>query len=339
MKKKSKLFVIGNQESILFEERVKRIYVLSDVKKLVIIDTLKNTLFKKLVFLYKSISLILLCLFRMKINVIFHGAYSPVLWLVVFFSNVKVISIIQGSEIETDYKGFRLILIRFLLNRSNLVLCRSTVQRQKVISLTSTRPELCHIINWGLNKKLFTIKRIVEKNYFKIISARATQPEYNIDIIFKVIKKLKEEGYKIKFCYIEFNKTINIAIQGIPDIKIVNPDQITLWKEIASSDLSISIPKYDGFSNTIIESLALGTYNICGDLDQYRFFQNNQSISKIFKYGSNDMETTKNLYDVIKNILPNINKIRQSSEKRRMFALKNFSKGEGLDKIQNLINS
>ena len=51
------------------------------------------------------------------------------------------------------------------------------------------------------------------------------------------------------------------------------------------------------------------------------------------------METTKNLYDVIKNILPKINKIRQSSEKRRMFALKNFSKGEGLDKIQNLINS
>lgn len=339
MKKKSKLFLIGNQESILFEERVKSIYILSDVKKLVIIDTLKNTLSKKLVFLYKSISLILLCLFRMKINVIFHGAYNPVLWLVVFFSNVKVISIIQGSEIETDYKGFRSILIKFLLNRSNLVLCRSTVQRQKVTSLTSTRPELCHVINWGLNKKLFTIKRIVEKNCFKIISARATQPEYNIDIIFKVIKKLKEEGYKIKFCYIEFNKTINIPNQAIPDIKIVNPDQITLWKEIASSDLSLSLPKYDGFSNTIIESLALGTYNICGDLKQYKFLKNNQMISKLFKYGSTDQETTKNLYNVIKHTLPKIKKIRQNSKKRRIFALEKFSKGEGLDKLQNLINS
>ena len=275
----------------------------------------------------------------MKINVIFHGAYSPILWLVVIFSNVKVISIIQGSEIETDYKGFRSILIKFLLNRSNLVLCRSAVQRQKIISLTSTRPELCHIINWGLNKELFDIQRKVEKNYFKIISARATQPEYNIDIIFQVIKKLKNEGYKIKFCYIEFNKTINIPNQEIPDIKIINPDQIALWKEIASSDLSISIPKYDGFSNTIIESLALGTYNICGDLKQYKFFKNNKSIGKLFKLGSTDKETAKNLYDVIKYTLPKIKKIRQNSEKRRIFALKKFSKGEGLDKLLNLINS
>ena len=339
MKKKSKLFVIGNQESILFEERVKTIYVLSDVKKFVIIDTLKNTLFKKLVFLYKSISLILLCLFRMKINVIFHGAYSPVLWLVVFFSNVKVISIIQGSEIEIDYKGYRSVIIKFLLNQSNLVLCRSDVQRQKIISLTSTRPALCHVINWGINKELFDIQRKVEKNYFKIISARATQSEYNIHIIFQVIKKLKEEGHKIRFCYIEFNKTVNIPNQDIIDIKIVNPDQMILWKEIASSDLSISIPKYDGFSNTIIETIALGTYNVCGELDQYNFFNNNQFIGKLFKFGRTDLDTAKNLYNVIKDTLPQIKKIRQSSKKRRMFALKNFSKGEGLDKIQSLINS
>ena len=108
MKKKSKLFVIGNQESILFEERVKSIYVLSDVKKLVIIDTLKNTLSKKLVFLYKSISLILLCLFRMKINVIFHGAYSPILWLVVFFSNVTspIIVALGATQFSPEFFGF-----------------------------------------------------------------------------------------------------------------------------------------------------------------------------------------------------------------------------------------
>ena len=337
--KKSKLFIIGNQESILFKERVKKIYGLSDNQNLVIIDTSKYTLFRRIIFFCKSIILLFLCLFQMKITVIFHGAYSPFLWLVGIFSNVKVISIIQGSEIEMDYKGLRSMLIKFLLNRSNLVLCRSNLQRQKIISLTSTKPELCHIINWGLNKELFDVKRKVEKKHFKIISSRATQPEYNIDIIFQVIKKLKTEGHKILFCYIEFNKTINISNQGIPDVKIVNPDQMTLWQEIASSDLSISIPKYDGFSNTIIETLALGTYNICGELGQYNFFKNNQFLGKLSKYGRTDLDTAKNLYNVIKYALTQIKKIRQNSEKRRIFALKNFSKGEGLDKIQNLINS
>ena len=62
-------------------------------------------------------------------------------------------------------------------------------------------------------------------------------------------------------------------------------------------------------------------------------------ISKLFKYGSTEQKTTKNLYNVIKHTLPKIKKIRQNSKKRRIFALENFSKGEGLDKLQNLINS
>jgi len=341
MGNKSKLVLIGNLDSILFKQRISQIIKSANIVNYTVLDTSKKTFLKKITFIYKSIFLLVMAsFFFKKINIIFHGAYNSVLWMMIFFPRVRIISILQGSEIEKDYYGFRSILIRLILKHSNLILCRSNAQKLKVIELVSVKTEVCEIVSWGISNNLLSITKNNNNNkYIKIISPRATQPEYNIEIIFKVIKKLKKEGYHIKFCYVEYNKTIDLLDQEVVDKKMNNSSQTDLWQEIANSDVCISIPEYDGFSNTIIESIALGTYNICSDLTAYQFFKKNSSIGVLSKLGVSNNEKFDNLYEKIKVSIIKIEKIRNDSSKRSAFAIKNFYKVEGLDKLIYLIRS
>ena len=341
MDKKSKLVFVGNFDSILFKHRIGQIIKSANIVNYTVLDTSRKTFLKKIIFIYKSIFLLTMALFFFKkINIIFHGAYNSVLWIIIFFPRVRIISILQGSEIEKDFYGFRSILIRLILKHSNLILCRNNTQKLKVIELASVKTEVCEVVNWGLTNNLLSITKKNNNNKFiKIISPRATQPEYNIEIIFKVIKKLKKEGYKIKFCYVEYNKTLDLLDQEVVDKKMNNLSQTDLWQEIANSDVCISIPEYDGFSNTIIESIALGTYNICSDLTAYQFFKKNPSIGVLSKLGVSNNEKLHNLYEKIKVSIIKIEEIRKDSAKRSEFAIKNFHKVEGLDKLIHLIRS
>lgn len=340
MDNKSKLVFVGNFDSILFKHRIGQITKSANIVNYTVLDTSRKTFLKIIAFIYKSIFLFFVALFFFKkINIIFHGAYNSVLWMIIFFPRVRIISILQGSEIEKDYYGFRSILIRLILKHSNLILCRNNAQKLRVIELASVKTEVCEVVSWGLTNNLLSITKNNNNKYIKIISPRATQPEYNINIIFKVIKKLKKEGYNIKFCYVEYNKTIDLLDQEVVDKKMINSSQTDLWQEIANSDLCISIPEYDGFSNTIIESIALGTYNICSDLTAYQFFKKNSSIGVLSKLGVSNNEKLLNLYEKIKVSIIKIEKIRNDSSKRSAFAIKNFSKVEGLDKLIHLIRS
>ena len=91
-------------------------------------------------------------------------------------------------------------------------------------------------------------------------------------------------------------------------------------------------------SNTVIESIGLGTYNICSALETYNFFKKETAIGVLLKLGEANSKIKQNLYDEIKRIIPKINIIREDSFKRKRFAMKNLSKEKGLDLLIDLIH-
>ena len=187
----------------------------------------------------------------------------------------------QGSELEKDYTRFRSLLINLILKKSSLIVCRNNNQIDFLKSLVDKKTSKCIVVNWGFDKKLFNIKQERDNKTINIISPRASQKEYNINLIFDAIKLIKKNSRNVKFTYICFNRNMIIKNEKIADKVIYSPSQMELWCELASSDICISIPLYDGFSNTVLESLALGNYLILSELKPYSFIKREALLGEL----------------------------------------------------------
>lgn len=332
---------VGNLASILFNQRISFISSLIDDRFQVnVINTLQDNLKTSLIFLIKCFYLIIsTALSTKKTIVVLHGAYARYLWIMLFLPNSSVVAILQGSELNSDFIGYKKYIIKCILRRADLLVFRSESQIKEAKDLIGTLSSNSIVVSWGLDSKIFDYLRPKASVVPVLISARATQPEYNISEIFEVVKKLKNEGIKVYFIYINFNKTICIHDKSIVDEELVNPSQDLLWRALSRSDVLVSIPSYDGFSNTIIESLALGTFPVCTDLYPYKFLTDDMNLGAVVSIGCDSQRNIENLYFKIKQTIINLDQIREGTLLRRNFAMEHFQYGVGVDKIIQFIEN
>jgi glycosyltransferase involved in cell wall biosynthesis len=328
------LIFLGNLNSLLFRQRIEHLLDLVGSTKYTILDTGRLTKKDVIRFIYAALLAIFKTLSSTKPTcILLHGAYSPVFWPLLLLRRVRAVSILQGSELNVDFSGIRKHIIILILKNSDLVVCRNASQKSEAIRLCSVSSERCLIVNWGLNKELFNYPLKARSLEPVIISPRATQAEYNIQIIFEVISRLKREGHLLRFIYIKFNSKFEISETSVADLILDSPPQEELWNAIATADLCISVPDYDGLSNTVIESLALGVMPVYSALAAYDFLSQDKRLGIPLELGKSSIEKAEQLYKTLKNAFERIEVIRLDAEIRRDFAAKHFKKASGVEKI------
>lgn len=320
----NKTFLIGNLDSILFRNRIKIITKNCKSINFKIINTSRRKVKYKIKYFFDVFIVVMLCLFLKKSKIVFHGSYNSILWILVLF-NKNIISILQGSELEKDYNLIRSFFINLILKKSKLIICRSEKQVLFIKNIIDVRFSEIKIINWGLDKRLFSLEKSKSNKAIHIISPRATQSEYNIDVIFKAIEKVKKNNFNVKFTYIEYNSNIEVKNKHIIDNLIISPNQDELWDQILTNDICISIPNYDGFSNVVLESLALGTHVVLSDLEVYKEFKNKKYLVDFIKLYKNKDKIVDVLYKTLINLIKNINSVRSNSKIKKNYIKENFS--------------
>ncbi len=208
-----------------------------------------------------------------KVDIVIHlGVYQFILNLL-SYTSVSTIAIPQGSEINQLYKGHVKFLTDILLSKSKFILVRSKGMEQRLLFIKPDIKDKIHILNWGIKDIFFMDTNFIKQDKsINIISYRATGTIYNIDIIFEAIKKLKLKYENIKFIYVEYNKSIDMNLDlSICDEIYNNLQSNDIAMLLKKSDISLSIPSYDGFSTSLIESMAAGILSVISDIEAYKY--------------------------------------------------------------------
>ncbi|WP_323592758.1 glycosyltransferase family protein [Aliarcobacter butzleri] len=331
-----RVIFLGNKSSSLSNERFNILNSFDFVKEIYYMDIVKEEkLLKKIIsYFNKLIILNYLILFKKYDYVIYHGAYHFILSLICS-KKTKVIVIVQGSEINEQYKKQVKFFVKKLLYRSNLIITRSLNMKKNIINKISRIEKKIEIINWGINDVYFAsnIKKYDDK--ITIISYRATGKIYNIDLIFNVIEKLKLKYHNINFIYVEYNKDYMVNL----NLDIVDEYYKTMTKQqlasiLAKVDISLSIPTYDGFSNSILESLASGCYPLISNIDAYSLvFPNDDKLLRKINVEFDSF------YKSLEDLIHNIDIVRGNKIYRREFAKSNYDRKNQIDILkQRIIN-
>lgn len=261
---------------------------------------------------------------KYKINVLhFHGGFNAFINYVPFFifNKIKIVVTVQGSEINQHFKGYKKYFVRYLLKNADYITVKSNFMKNRVLQIVDKINNIVDL-NWGVSDILFEYNNVNYNNStIKIISFRATDTIYNIDKIFEAIKELKEKYSIICFTYVEFNKsdTINLDL-SVADKYYKDLSKKELFDILNQQDIMISIPSYDGFATSLMESLALGIYPIISDIESYNDKQLKNYVEHI------DLNDNENLLEKLKKSIKNIEDIRKNKEKRIIFAKENYSR-------------
>lgn len=325
------LTFVGNTDSILFLQRVDIIRAQLSQSRLRLIDSGHGNFGRLASYLLKSAGFLLRQIVLPQ-YLIFHGAYNPILWPALLYGRTKAVSILQGSELTVDFRGVRAKIIKLILTRSTLVVCRNEAQRAEAVRLCGVDPQRCLIVNWGLNQELFDVRRPSADAKIVVISPRATQSEYNIPTIFHAVERLKAKGISLHFIYVKFNSRFEIK-DSVVDEFLADPSQSVLWQAIARSDLCVSIPGYDGLSNTLLETLALGTFPVFSDLAPYAFLKDDVRLGRPVELDETVQLNEDRLVAALEGAIDEIDTIRAGVEFRRCYARVRFQAGRGLEEL------
>lgn len=326
--------LIGHNGSILFRQRQAILRERVPDGTFEVYDTGKGPLRQLRALGWSLVMFVRFAFSRQRRNVVFHGAYSPTFWILMLLPSVRGIAILQGSELNTVFSGWRASVVRIILTRSELVVCRNAAQQDDVQRLTGVPADRCLIVHWGLNQALFDLPRPPAAAKVVMISPRATQPEYNIPAIFEAVERLRHEGHSLHFIYVRFNTSFDLDVGDASDEELNEPRQADLWNAIARSDIAVSVPDYDGLSNTLMETLALGTFSISSDVAPNAFLASDSRLGDLVNVASgNAEETTNNIYGALKHAIARIDEIRQGAAFRRDYARQHFRIGRGVDEL------
>ena len=180
---------------------------------------------------------------------------------------------------------------------------------------------------------LFRSNNRINSEKVNIISFRATKEIYNIDKIFNAIFNLKTKFSNINFTYVEFNKDQNINL----DLSIVhnyfyNLSKKELFDLLANQDIMISIPSFDGFATSIMESLAIGVKPCISNIVSYK----NEELTNLVSFI--DLSNEKNIEIILSKNIENIELIREEVTMRKEFAFINYSRKEQIQILKRIYN-
>lgn len=318
-----KILFLGNQKSILAVERFNLIKNTLNPKFIRFFHTTadSNTVISRFfLYIYRFFYLILIIYHHKITHIHYHGAYH---FIFNFISclNVKVIITPQGSDINQNISKKRVFyIVKFLFLNADCITVKSLQMKKKVESILKHK----HIVklNWGISDEFFNHddKLLSNPKKIKILSMRASGKIYNINLIFDTIFRLKQKHDNIEFNYIEYNKDDNIILDlSLCDNIYKELSKNDIKKELSKNDFIISIPSFDGFSTTIMESLAVGCYPIISDIDSY----DNEFIPELLTKVKLDIKD--DLIDSLSILIENIDQIRSQNEYRIAYAKEEYS--------------
>lgn len=273
---------------------------------------------------------------KYKINVLhFHGGFNAFINYVPFFifNKIKIVVTVQGSEINQHFKGYKKYFVRYLLKNADYITVKSNFMKNRVLQIVDKRNNIVDL-NWGVSDILFEYNNVNYNNStINIISFRATDTIYNIDTIFEAIKKLKESYSTICFTYVEFNKNEKINLDlSVADIHYKDLSKKELFDILNQQDIMISVPSYDGFATSLMESLALGVYPIISDIESYKDKELQQYIELV------DLNNEADFIEKLETSIDLINDIRKNRDFRRDFAKKIYARQEQIKILKEIYN-
>ncbi|MDN5081919.1 glycosyltransferase [Aliarcobacter butzleri] len=343
----NRILFIGAYESPLSQERYKIIKENIRHEKIFFFNTSFTSFFSKDLINTKFILnkyltnilqffYLLFIIYKYKINILhFHGGFQVFLnFLSLFiYKKIRIIVTVQGSEINQNYKGYKKYFVKFLLKNSNYITVKSTFMKKRVKNIILNNKNIIDL-NWGVDDNLFSFVKKDCNQKINIISFRATGLIYNIDKIFDAILNLKKKYNNIYFTYVEFNKNHNIKLDlSIVDEHYKNLSKDELFNVLREQDIMISIPSCDGFSTSLMESLALGVYPIISDIESYNDDELKKYVEVIDLYNERDF------IEKLEYCISSIDKIREDMEKRISFAKKNYSRKNQIKNLREIYKS
>lgn len=205
--------------------------------------------------------------------------------------------------------------------------------KQLVLNIINNSAKIVNL-NWGVDDQLFKLtNNRINSEKVNIISFRATKEIYNIDKIFNAIFNLKTKFSNINFTYVEFNKDQNINLDlSIVDNYFYNLSKKELFDLLANQDIMISIPSFDGFATSIMESLAIGVKPCISNIVSYQ----NENLSNLVSYI--DLSNEESIEDILSMNIENIELIRNEVKMRREFSFINYSREEQINILKNIYN-
>lgn len=316
-----RIVFLGNSNSILAQERfeVVKEEINPDYIEFFHTTAFEKNKFKKVYFYISKFFELWLLIFNKRITHLhYHGAYH---FIFNFLSilNVKVIVTPQGSDINQDVKKKRVFqIVRFLFKQANYITVKSSQMKLKVRNIYEHQ----HIydLNWGISNSFFENNYDKIDNKIKILSMRATGKIYNIDLVFRLVKQLKKDYQNIEFTYVEYNKDPSINLDlSLCDKVHRQLSKASINELLKQNDFVLSLPSYDGFSTTIMETLAVGAYPIISNIDSYQNEFNEEILTKV------NLENYDVIYEKISKLTENIEEIRNQKRIRQQYALDKYS--------------
>ncbi len=342
----SNILFIGNAKDPLGKERYQLICENVKYEQLYFLDSGFNNVNKNNFFSYKKKNkyfdsfflffIAIKIIYSQKITVVhFHGAFQVFLNLLPLFipDKIKIIVTVNGSEINQNYKGYKKYFVKYLLKKSKCITVKSNFMKQLVLNIINDSTKIVNL-NWGVEDKLFKLtNNRIDSEKINIISFRATREIYNIDKIFNALVNLKAKFSNINFTYVEFNKDHNINLDlSIVDNYFQNLSKKELFDLLINQDIMISIPSFDGFATSIMESLAIGVKPCISNIVSYQ----NENLSNLVSYI--DLSNEESIEEILSMNIENIELIRNEVKMRREFSFINYSREEQINILKNIYN-
>ncbi|GEC79212.1 glycosyltransferase [Flavobacterium aquatile] len=195
---------------------------------------------------------------------VFHSAGSEANFHGIIAAKLAKVPVIIAEEIGIpSHSKFAIIIFNFIYKLCDFVVGES----QSVID------NLKHDYYVNHNKLKVISNFAIFKNYetdlvpnnnleFKIVTVSRLEPVKNIEGIIKVIYKLKNENYKIKYTIVGDGNSVEVLKELLNRLKLENEIEFVGFQEdtqkyYLNSDVYILNSFSEGFSNSLLEAMYL----------------------------------------------------------------------------------
>jgi len=195
---------------------------------------------------------------------VFHSAGSEANFHGVIAAKLARVPVIIAEEIGIpSHSRFAKIVFNFIYKFCDFVVGES----QSVIDNLKHNYNINHsklkvISNFAIFKNYETDSSLIDNSEFKIVSVSRLEPVKNIEGIIKVIEKLKQQKYSIKYDIVGDGSSAEILKELVKKLKLENEIAFIGFQEetqkyYLNSDVYILNSISEGFSNSLLEAMYL----------------------------------------------------------------------------------
>jgi glycosyltransferase involved in cell wall biosynthesis len=207
-----------------------------------------------------------------------------------------------GSDIDVESKVsnklglIKNLFFQFAFSNANYIVCQNNYQYQKV-KLRFSGKKIFTIYNPFNLDKIKKIKRSENRKYITWIGN--FRPVKNIAFLYPIAKKMPNQKFLI--IGTEFKNMSSSVRNDITRLKKLKNVEFTgylsknpILEILSKSYLLINTSKYEGFSNTFIEALSVGTPILTSPNANPDFLVSKNKLGLVVNYNTDDYVTSIN---------------------------------------------